>query len=63
MLGSYDLYSIPQFLKHKSNLSNTNQIKSEFSLKMSIDQCFKIIHISQTVHQNKLQFYREILDT
>jgi hypothetical protein len=32
-------------------------------MKMFADQFFKIGHISQTVHQNKLKVYMDILDT
>jgi hypothetical protein len=42
---------------------DTNQVMSEFGLKMFIDKFCKIRHISQTVHQIKLNFFREIQDT
>ena len=42
---------------------DTNQVMSEFRLKMFIDKFCKIRHISQTVHQIKLNFFREIQDT
>ena len=52
----------------RSNLLNegqddTNQVKSEFCLKMSTDQFCKIRHISQTVYWIELKFYKEMLDT
>ena len=42
---------------------DTNQVRSEFGLKMSIDQFYEINHIYQTVHCNELKFYVVILDT
>jgi hypothetical protein len=42
---------------------DTNQVRSKFGLKMFVDQFCEIGHISQTIHQNKLKFYKEILDT
>jgi len=38
----------------------TNQVSSEFDLKMFADQFCEIDHIFQTIYQMK--FYREILD-
>ena len=39
-----------------------NQDMSEFPLKISANQFCEINHISQTVHQIELTFYREILN-
>jgi hypothetical protein len=47
----------------KEREDDTNKVKYEFNLKMSIDQFCEIMHISQTVHQNELKFFKEILDT
>jgi hypothetical protein len=41
---------------------NMNQVRSEFGFKISADQFCKMRYISQTVHQNKLKYYRKILD-
>jgi len=38
--------------------TNTNQVMSEFSLKMSTDQFCEINHISQIVHRIEMQFHR-----
>jgi hypothetical protein len=46
----------------KEGEDDMNQVKSEFGLKISADQFCKIKHISQIVHQNELNIYREILD-
>jgi hypothetical protein len=48
------------FLKKEED---TNQVRSEFDLKISIDQFCEIEHISQIIYWNELKFYREILDT
>jgi len=40
-----------------------NKVRFEFVLKMSVDQFCEIEHIFQTIYQNELTFYREILDT
>ena len=42
---------------------DTNKVKYEFNLKMSTDKFCEIMHISQTVHQNELNFFKKILDT
>jgi hypothetical protein len=43
--------------------NDTNQVRSEFGLKMYADKFYEIKHISQTVHHNELAFYMEILNT
>jgi hypothetical protein len=47
----------------KEGEEDTNQVRSEFDLKISIDQFYEIKHISQIIYWNELKFYREILDT
>jgi len=39
-----------------------NQVRSEFDLKISADQIYKIKRISKTLYWNELKFFREILD-
>jgi hypothetical protein len=36
--------------------NDTNQVRSEFGLKMYADKFYEIKHISQTVHHNELAF-------
>jgi transposase len=38
--------------------TNTNQVMSEFSLKMSTDQFYDINHIYQIVHRIEMQFHK-----
>ena len=40
-----------------------NKMVTNFDIKMSANQFFKIRYISQTVHQKKLKVYMDILDT
>ena len=69
-LGS-DLLTLKDFFHNTDSRSNlfkemeddTNQVRSEFNLKMFANQFCKIKHISRTVHQIKPKIYREILDT
>jgi len=42
---------------------DTNQVMFEFGLKMFADKFCKIRRISQTIHQIKLNFFKEIQDT
>ena len=65
-----DLFTLEDFFHDialRSNLlkegeDDMNQVKSNFHLKISASQFCEITHISQIVHHNKLNFYREILD-
>jgi hypothetical protein len=57
----YDIDSKSNLLKERKE--DTNQVRSEFGLKIFVDQFCKFKDISQTAHRNKLKFYREILDT
>jgi hypothetical protein len=47
----------------KEGGDDTNQVRSEFCLKMHINQFCEIRHISQNIYWIKLKFYREILET
>jgi hypothetical protein len=42
---------------------DTNQVRSEFCLKIHTDQFCKIGHIFQNIHRIKLRCYKKILDT
>jgi len=57
----YDIDSKSNLLKERKE--DTNQVRSEFGLKIFVDQFCKFKDISQTAHRNELKFYREILDT
>jgi hypothetical protein len=57
----YDTNSRLNLFKEEDD--DTTQVRFKFSLKMSIDQFCEIEHISQTINQNELKLYRNILDT
>jgi hypothetical protein len=69
-LGS-DLLTLKDFFYNTDSRSNlfkemeddTNQVRSEFDLKMFANQFCKIKHISRIIHQIKPKIYRKILDT
>ena len=58
---SHNTNSRPNLFKEGED--DTNQVRSKFSLKISINQFCEIKYISQTIHRIKLKFYKEILDT
>jgi hypothetical protein len=56
----HDIYSRSNLFFKKEN--DTNQVRSEFDLKISTNQFCKIDNISQTVYHNEMKFYKKILD-